>query len=147
MMSKKAFTLLEVLIAIAIFSVVAIEVLKISSTHKQISSFISQREQLSQKVSFVIDTLKVKKDEKKIYFKDYIKNFYLKDSLLKKLDTKIFYKCTISQTFDENGDENNTENSTNVENKQKATTLFYIYKQNFQNKNGRSIHIYRIVRK
>ncbi len=147
MMSKKAFTLLEVLIAIAIFSIVAIEVLKISSTHKQISSFIHQKEQLSQKVSFVIDTLPIKKDEKKIYFKDFVKNLYLKDSLLKRLDTKIFYKCSISQTFDENGDENSTENSTDNDNKQKATTLFYIYKQNFQNKNGRSIHIYRIVRR
>ncbi len=137
MMTKKAFTLLEVLIAIAIFAVVAIEILKVSSNHKQILSFVKQKEQLSQKVSFVIDTLPIKKDEKKIYFKDYLKNISLKDDFLKKLNTKIFYKCTISQIFNENGDKNNS----------KKSTLFYIYKQNFQNKNGRSIHIYRIVSK
>jgi len=137
MMSKKAFTLLEVLIAIAIFSVVAIVVLKINSTNRQISAYVYKKEQLSQKVSFVIDSLPVKKDEKKIFFKDYLKNFSLKDNLLQRLDTQIFYKCSLSKTLDENGDKNNT----------KATTLFYIYKQNFQNKNGRSIHIYRIVRR
>ncbi len=133
MMTKKAFTLLEVLIAIAIFSVAVIEISKVSSNHKNILSFVKQKEQLSQKISFVIDTLPVKKDEKKIYFKDYLKNISLKDDFLKKLNTKIFYKCTISQIFDENDT--------------KKATLFYIYKQNFQNKNGRSIHIYRIVSK
>ena len=140
MTNKSAFTLMEVLVAVMLISIVVIGILRVDSQERKIIHHAQASSKVSEKVSLFIDTLKPQKDQKKIKFDLYLKNLKINSKDRKKLNDTFTYNSFLSKTI---GDKSNSDQENDA--KQKSS-MFEIYKQTFRNKNGYVTSYYRIVR-
>ena len=128
MTSKKAFTLIEVLVAVMIISITVAAILRFSSKEDTIINHYKRQEQLAQESSLFVYGLKIGKDKRKIELYDFIKNLKIKNK--EDFKKSIFYKSDLYKNLQ--GDKNGS--------------VFKIYKENFSDKEGISLYYYRITR-
>lgn len=140
MTNKSAFTLMEVLIAVMLISVLITGILRVGSQERKIIHHAQASSKVSEKVSLFIDTIKPQKDQKKIKFNLYLKNLKINPEDRKKLNDTFTYNSFLSKTI---GDKSN---SNQEDNTKQENSMFEIYKQIFRDKNGYATSYYRIVR-
>ncbi len=140
MTTKSAFTLMEVLIAVMLISIVVIGILRVGDQERKIIHHAENSSKVSEKISLFIDTLKPKKDQKKIKFDLYLKNLKINSKDRKKLDDTFTYNSFLSKTI---GDKSN---SVQKDDAKQKNSMFEIYKQTFRDKNGYTTSYYRIIR-
>ncbi len=141
MNSRGAFTLMEVLIAVMIISLLVTSALKIVSGDNTLIRHVHHVEFLSDTVSLISNNLKVQKDKKSIDVYDNIKNYKIKDSDKKFFKNEIEYSSKLIKTFDENESDDDLQNSKNSKG-----IIFSIYKENFRNREGYSVSFFRVFR-
>lgn len=140
MTTKSAFTLMEVLIAVMLISIVVTGILRVGSQERKVIAHAINRSKVSEKVSLFIDTLKPQKEQKKIKFDLYLKNLKIDSSDKKKLNDIFTYNSFLSKAIGENS------TATKQENTNQKNSIFEIYKQTFRDKNGYTVSYYRIIR-
>jgi len=143
-MNRGAFTLIEVLVAVFIISILVTSVLKIVSRDDGLIRHAKKIEEVASEVSLFADTLTVKKDKKKIDLYDYVKNLKLRDS--DKIDYKIVfdYSCDVYKSFDE--DLRPIGQTDDEQEKDKTSPMFSVYKENFKSQKGGFVSFFRIRR-
>jgi len=142
MTSKGGFTLVEVLVAVMLISILVVQVINIVPNEDKVIHHAISQARMNDKISLFIDKLKVQKDEKEIIFDEFIKNYKLKPNYKKNLSDTFNYSATIVNFL---GD--TPKNKKNDDKKDKNESIaFKIYKQFFTNKKGYSTSYYRIVR-
>lgn len=133
-MSKKAFTLIEVLISVSIISIIVAAFLNIEQESKFLIDKNIKKIEATHLSSIVLLNTDQKDDKSDLYIYDLLKDFDLKDDLIKFLKSK---KAHISfDLYKTIGDDENS----SEENK---TVLLNIYKQT-ANIDGNAVSIYRI---
>lgn len=140
MMTKSAFTLMEVLIAVMLISIVVTGILRVGSQERRVIAHAKNSSKISEKVSLFIDTLKPQKEQKKIKFDLYLKNLKINSNEKKKLNDTFTYNSFLSKAIGEKNSPNQQENPN------QKSSIFEIYKQTFRDKNGYTASYYRIVR-
>ncbi len=136
-MSRSAFTLIEVLVAIMLISIVVTGMLKIGSTQDKLIKYAISKSKIYDKVSLMIDDIKLqKKDHKKIEFKEYIKNLKLNSKDKKNLQDTFVYTSFIDRTIDDNQSSQGDRDS----------LTFRIYSQTFRDKQGNTAIYHRLIR-
>ena len=137
MMSRSAFTLVEVLVAVMLISILLTGIFKVSDQQTKIIAHALENSKISEKVSLFIDTLKPKKEKKKIELNSYLQNLKINSNAKRKLNDTFIYNSFLNETLQKN---------THKKEKKDQNMEFKIYKQIFRNKNGYSVSYYRIIR-
>ncbi|SFV75497.1 hypothetical protein MNB_SM-3-52 [hydrothermal vent metagenome] len=130
---KGGFTLIEVMIAVMIISIVIMALIKISANNTHLFSHISQKISLNQYATFFIDNKKfgLQKDSTTLY--ELVKNFDIEDDLRKQLkNQKISLLYQITDTIDlgqfDDTKEKNDDFQTEEDKKVKSDMVFEIGK-------------------
>ncbi len=135
MTNKSGFTLMEVLIAVLIISVIVTGMLSISSKENRLIKQSLRYTELSNQISLFIYNLKVEKEKKDINLYDYIKNFKINDEYKKEYKKNIHYVSKMIKSY---GDQ--------TEKKSKDKNTFKIYQESFSDDSGATIRVYRLSR-
>ncbi len=83
--AKKAFTLIEVMVAVLIISVVIMALFEMQGNNSHFFSRFSKKTQVNQAVSFFTSNKKYGFEKKDIYLDDLLSDFRLEDELRRKL--------------------------------------------------------------
>lgn len=139
MTTKSAFTLMEVLVAVMLISVVVVGIMKISTSENRVIKHAISQAGTDGKISLFIDELKLQKDKRDIKFGDFIKNLKINSKDKKNLKDSFTYNSFVTDTLDNNEMQKDTTDK-------KEDMVFKIYKQTFIDKKGYSTSYYRVVR-
>lgn len=133
-MSKKAFTLIEVLISVSIISIIVAAFLNIEQESKFLIDKNVKKIAATHLSSIVLLNTDQKDDKSDLYLYDLLKGFDLKDDLIKFLKSKkVHISFDLYKTIGD--DENSSEENKSV--------MLNIYKQT-ANIDGNVVSIYRI---
>ncbi len=136
-MSRGAFTLVEVLVAVMLVSILATGILKVSNQQKKVITYAQKSSIVSERVSLFVDMLKPQKEKKKIELSLYLKNLKINSNIKKRLNDTFFYNSFLNKTI---------QKSTHKTERENLNIGFKIYKQTFKAKDGYPISYYRVVR-
>ena len=139
MKNKSAFTLIEVLIAVMLITVLVEGLLRVGTQERSIVSKAYNKVKIAEKISLIIDSLKVYKEHKKIDFDIYLKDLKISPISKHKLSDLFMYNAFLDEE---------SKNSKNIYEGSDTSikSIINIYKQTFLNKDGYSISYYRISR-